>query len=134
MGEYHDFHLNCLLNGSFLRCIWISGEGEDKKLPPPFSKICHKYSTNETRHSYTLPKKDSKCIWITWHTSWVLLTIEFFHRSSENFSISKNTDIDWVLEQFLILLISFETLISVVFNNFNKVLISVVTIVMVTIQ
>ena len=33
---------------------------------------------NETWYSYTLPKEDSKNIWITWRTPWFLLTSVFF--------------------------------------------------------
>ena len=43
---------------------------------------------------YTLPKEDPKNIWITWHTSWVLLTSTFFHRKLASFAISRSTDID----------------------------------------
>ena len=33
---------------------------------------------DETWYSYTLPKEDSKNIWITWRTPWFLLTSVFF--------------------------------------------------------
>ena len=46
---------------------------------------------------YTLPKKDSKYIWITWHTPWLLLRSGFFHWKSTKFAISRNTDIDCIL-------------------------------------
>ena len=44
-----------------------------------------------------LSERRPKNIWITWHTSWVLLTSAFFHRKSANFTTSKNTDIDCIL-------------------------------------
>ena len=47
--------------------------------------------------SYTLPKEDTKNVWITWHTPWVLLTTAFFQRKSASFAISRSTDIDCML-------------------------------------
>ena len=44
-----------------------------------------------------LAQRRSKNIWITWHTSWVLLTPAFFHWKSANLAISRNTDIDCIL-------------------------------------
>ena len=58
-------------------------------------KIVQKVSCNdETWHSYTLPKEDSKNTLITWNSSWVLLKSAFFHQKLENFAISRNADID----------------------------------------
>ena len=57
----------------------------------------HNYYNDETWHSCTLPKEDTKRIWIMWHSHWVLLTSEFFHQISANFAISGNTDIDCIL-------------------------------------
>ena len=65
---------------------------ESKKTPPPLPKICHSYSRMMKFGSYTLAKEDPKNIWITWHTSWVLLTAAFFHRKS-----ARNTDLDCIL-------------------------------------
>ena len=77
----------------------FTDERESKKTPPPppLPKICHSYSRMMKFGSYTLAKEDPKNIWITWHTSWVLLTSAFFHRKSANFAISRNTDIDCIL-------------------------------------
>ena len=44
---------------------------------------------DDIRHSYALPK-DPKYAKITWHTTWVLLTV-FSHRKSANFAIPRNT-------------------------------------------
>ena len=41
------------------------------------SKIWHTSYKGKSWHSYTLPKEDSKNIWITWYTPWVLLTSAF---------------------------------------------------------
>ena len=46
-------------------------------------------------HGYTLPKESPK---ITRHTPGVLLTSAFFHLKSVNFAISRNTDIDCILQ------------------------------------
>ena len=82
--------------------------GEGQKGPHPWN-LSHIYYNDETWHSYTLPEEDPKNIWITWPTSWLLLT--FFHRKSANFSISRNTGIDCILvqnfpESFKIILIN----------------------------
>ena len=63
-----------------------------------FSNL-HTYPTMMILGSYTLPKKDPKNIWITWHTPWVPLTSAIFHRKSANFAISRNTCIDCILIQ-----------------------------------
>ena len=60
--------------------------------------MSHISYNNETWHSYTLPKKDQKNIWIPWHTLWVLLKSAFFHQKSANFAKSRRkTDIDCIL-------------------------------------
>ena len=51
---------------------------------------------DDTWHSFTLPKEDLKNIYITWHTTWVLLASAFFHWKSANFAIPRNTGIDCV--------------------------------------
>ena len=48
----------------------------------PLPKICHTSYKDETWHNYTLPKEDLKNIWITWHTSSVLLTSACFYRKT----------------------------------------------------
>ena len=72
------------------------GSAQDGRRHPPYnlSLISH---NDETWRSYTLPKEDSKNIWITWHTPWVQLTSQFFHRKSVDFVISRNKDIDCIL-------------------------------------
>ena len=62
-------------------------------LPPAVPKICHTYPAI----MYILLKEDTKNIWITCHTPWVLLTAAFFHWKSANFGISRNADIDCIL-------------------------------------
>ena len=61
--------------------------GEAKRPPPPIPKVCYSYLTmmklGYTLNSYTLPKQVPKTIWITWHTTWVLLTLTFFYRKSQ---------------------------------------------------
>ena len=102
------------LSCTAFRC---QGSRRAKSAPPPpsshFSKICHTYPTNETRHSYTLPKKRFK-MYMNHVTYFLSYTVTYFLSYTDNsifspefcnFSISKNTDIDWILEQFLILLI-----------------------------
>ena len=69
--------------------------GGDKN--PPFHKICHISYNDGTWHTYTLPKENSKNIWITWHNLWVLLRSVFFHQKSGNFAISRNIDTDCIL-------------------------------------
>ena len=64
----------------------------------PLPKICHTYPTMMKLGAVILlPKEDSKSIWITWHTSWLLLILAFFLQKSANFVISRNTDIDYIL-------------------------------------
>ena len=41
---------------------------------------------------FTLSKEDSKHTWITWYTSWVLLTQAFFHWKLATFFILRNAD------------------------------------------
>ena len=60
-------------------------------------KICHTYPTMMKVGSYTLAKEDSKNVWITWHTPWVLLTSAFFHRKSADFVIWRNKYLDCIL-------------------------------------
>ena len=46
--------------------------GGSLKRPRP--KIYHTYPTMMKLGSYTFAKEDPKNMWITWHTSWVMLT------------------------------------------------------------
>ena len=85
------------------------------KRSPSLSHISYNV---ETWHSYNLPKEDSKNIWITWHTHWVLLTSAFSHLKSANFAIPRNIA-RYRLHfgtLFLILLIFFESLKIVLIN------------------
>ena len=85
---------NPIQDGHFRGCSRMGGA----KRPPSLKSVTHIISYNdETLHSYTLPKEDPRNIWITWHTSWVLLTSGFFHRKSANLVISRNADINWIL-------------------------------------
>ena len=59
--------------------------------------LSHISYNDETCHSYSLPTESPKNIHITWHIPWVLLTSAFFHRKSPNFTISSNTDTDYIL-------------------------------------
>ena len=82
-GEVFERFLNPVQDGSFRDCSWMG-----------LSDISY---NDETWHSYTLPKKDLKNVYITWHTFWFLLTSAFFHRKSPTFVISTNTGIDCIL-------------------------------------
>ena len=59
------------------------GWGEGQKDPPSWNLSQISYN-NETWHSYTLPKEDSKNIWMTWHML-VMLASSFFYQKSANF-------------------------------------------------
>ena len=99
-NSYHSDHIYRLMLTLFRMSLFGAahgcrggggrGVGSEKAHLPI---ICHTYPTMMKLGSYTLPKKDPKNIWITWHTHWVLLTSAFFHRESANFVISRNTDI-----------------------------------------
>ena len=73
-------------DGLFWGCSRMGGGGK-KTPPPPIPKVCYSYLTmmklGYTLNSYTLPKQVPKTIWITWHTTWVLLTLTFFYRKSQ---------------------------------------------------
>ena len=56
---------------------WEGGRA-GKKVQLPYN-LSHISYNNETCHSYTLPRKDPKNIWMTWHIPWVLLISAFFH-------------------------------------------------------
>ena len=63
--------------------------GRDKKVPLP--KICHTYpAMMKLGIVISYLKKIQNHIWITRHTTWVLLTSALFHRKSVNFAKSKN--------------------------------------------
>ena len=86
---------NPIQDGHFWGCSWM-GRGVGKKAPLP--KKCHTHREMmklSTIISYL--KKIQKYIWITWDTSWVLLTSTFFHWKSANFVISRNTGKDCIL-------------------------------------
>ena len=70
------------------------GGGERAKSSP---LLFHTYPTIMKLGSYTLPKEDLQYIWVKWHTPWVLLKSAFFQRKSGNFTISRNTDMHYVL-------------------------------------
>ena len=72
------------------------GWGGGQKGPPSLKPVTH-ILKGWNWHSDTLPKEDPKNIWITCHTSWVMLTSAFFHWKSANFPISRNADIDCIL-------------------------------------
>ena len=93
-GHYYELQtlINPIQDRFFLGCSRIGG-GE-APLALNLSRISYK---DETWHSYTLPKEDTKNIWITWHTPWVFMTSALFHQKLDNFAISRNTDIDFIL-------------------------------------
>ena len=64
---------------------------------PIYEKIPHSFVLDIPRHSHTLPKDDKK---ITWHTTRVLLTSEFFRWDLSIFIISGNTDRNCILVNF----------------------------------
>ena len=90
---------------------WEGGGG--KKGPPPPPK---------TLHSYTLPKEDPKNIRITWYIPWVLLTSAFFLRKSENFFISRNTDINCILIRNFYFFVTFLESLNIFLINLVKIL------------
>ena len=104
-------------DGHFQGYSWM-GQGQKG---PPLHKWWNwswwKISCNdETWHSYTLPKVDPKNIWIKWQNPGVLQTSAFFHRKLVNFSMSRNTDIDWCWY----IISNFTDLLSVFKDCFNK--------------
>ena len=88
-------NINPTQDGHFRGCSRMGEGGAAKR--PPLPKICHKYPTM-MKLGYILPKEDPKNIWIMWHTPWLLLTLAFFQQKSANFVISRNADIDCILE------------------------------------
>ena len=86
-----------------------------QKDPSPWN-LSHISYNDETWYSYTLPKEDQKNIWITWHTSWVLLTSVFF---TENQQILQYQEIKMQISFWYIISNSFD--LSWVFNHWlNK--------------
>ena len=73
------------------------GVGEAKRAAVP--KICHTYPAIMNLDGViSYLRKIKKNLWITWHTPWFLLTSAFFYRkSTTNFAMSRNTDIDCIL-------------------------------------
>ena len=56
-------------------CSWMGwGRGGGGQKGPPPENLLRIFYNDETWHSYTLPKENSKNIWITWHTLLVLVT------------------------------------------------------------
>ena len=86
----HFVTILTLFRMGFFRAAHGCGRGQKG----PLSKICHIHPKMMKLGSYTLPEESLQNIWITWHTSWVVLTSAFFHRTSANFAILRNTDID----------------------------------------
>ena len=66
-------------------------------------------NNDETWHTYTLPKEDTKNIWITWHTPWVLLISAFFTEINKFLYIKKYKYRFYFDTLFLILLTFFES-------------------------
>ena len=92
------------------------GGGGEKKSPPP---PCLKYDTYPAMMklgSYTLRNEDPKIIWITWHTSSVLLTSAFYTGISKFCYIKKYRHRFHLGTSFLILLNFLESLRIVLIN------------------
>ena len=77
----HPPSVNSIQDGLLLGCLRMGAAAKSSLLP----KICHTYPRMMKLVSYTLPKKDPKNIWITWHTSWILLATSIFHWKPVNF-------------------------------------------------
>ena len=77
--------------GLFWGCSLLGGK---KPSPQNLSRLSY---NDETWLSYTLPKENSKNLWITWHTFCVLLTSAFLYQKLGNLALSRNTDIDCIL-------------------------------------
>ena len=69
----------------------------------PLPKTFHTYPTI-TNLGTIIPyqKKVQKNVWTMRHTPSVLLTSTFFHWKSANFAVSRNTDIDCILQIYII--------------------------------
>ena len=102
------YNFNPIDDGSFFRgCSWIDGGGGAKKAPLP--KIRLTYPTMMTlgtvipypKKIQTICKSRDTPLEFWWHQ-------HFFTENQENFAIPRNTDIDWIWTQFLILLTFFE--------------------------
>ena len=65
----------------------VHGWGRAKKAPS-LKSVTHILQWWNLAQIY-LAQRRSKNIWITWHTSWVLLTPAFFHWKSANLAISR---------------------------------------------
>ena len=77
-----SFHKNCKI--AYLRFNPIR-EWAFSGLLTDGQNLSHISCNDETWHSCTLPKENSKNIRITWHNPWVLLSSAFFHRKPANF-------------------------------------------------
>ena len=95
--DYHKYKLNVWVNPIQDGPFWGYSRMEGTRKPPASLKFSHMSHNDKTWHSYTLPKKGWKNIWITWHIPWVLLTSAIFHRKPAKFAISRNTDKDSIL-------------------------------------
>ena len=56
--------ISSIQDGNFRGCSPIEGVGAKR---PTIPKICHTYPVMMKLCSYTLPKEDTRDIWITWH-------------------------------------------------------------------
>ena len=70
-------------------CSRRGGEGSGRTKRLPLLKIRHTYTAMMKLGSYTLPKEDSKNVWIKWHTIWVLLTSAFLLQISKFCYVNK---------------------------------------------
>ena len=94
----NTLHLNPIFKMGFFGAAHGWGRGAVQKAPPHPYNLSHISYNDENWHSITLPKKDPKNIWITWHNLWFLLTHHFFTRNHQ-IMLSRNTDIDCILIQ-----------------------------------
>ena len=98
-------------------------EGRGQKGPPSLPKICHTYPTMMKLCTVILYlKKIQKNIRITWYIPWVLLTSAFFLRKSENFFISRNTDINCILIRNFYFFVTFLESLNIFLINLVKIL------------
>ena len=119
--SYTKSYINSIQDGHFRSCSQIGGGGQ--KGPPSLPKICHTYSTMMKLCTVILYlKKIQKNIRITWYIPWVLLTSAFFLRKSENFFISRNTDINCILIRNFYFFVTFLESLNIFLINLVKIL------------
>ena len=98
-------------------------EGGGQKGPPTHPKKSHTYPTMMKLCTVILYlKKIQKNIRITWYIPWVLLTSAFFLRKSENFFISRNTDINCILIRNFYFFVTFLESLNIFLINLVKIL------------